>query len=104
MLCFCFSKTERSLAKKRHAGLGHDTIYATPVLFAEIDLLFIGGWSSGAVLLGNLPAPGRPTDLDWSRARAYCACSRYGWGLFGHFFLLSIISLFFSLSLGDGRI
>ena len=23
--------------------------------------------------------------LDDSRARAYCACSRCGWGLFGHF-------------------
>ena len=29
--------------------------------------------------------PGRPTNLDKSRARAYCACSRCGWGLFGHF-------------------
>ena len=30
--------------------------------------------------------PGRPTNLDKSRTRAYCACSRCGWGLFGHFF------------------
>ena len=46
------------------------------------------------MVLGKLPVPGRPTNLDNSRARAYCACSRYGWGLFGHFFLSSIISLF----------
>ena len=46
-------------------------------------------------MLGKLPVPGRPTDLDYSRARAYCACSRCGWGLFGHFFLSSITSLFF---------
>ena len=46
-------------------------------------------------MLGKLSVPGRPTDLDYSRARAYCAFSRYGWGLFGHFFLSSIISLFF---------
>ena len=25
-------------------------------------------------------------QFDYSRARAYCACSRCGWGLFGHFY------------------
>ena len=49
-------------------------------------------------MLSNLPVPGRPADLDYSRARAYCAYSRCGWGLFGHFFSS------FSLSLGDGPI
>ena len=39
-------------------------------------------------MLGKLPVPGRPTNLDYSRARAYCACIRCGWGLFGHFFYL----------------
>ena len=48
-----------------------------------------------AVVLGKLPVPGRPINLDKSRTRANCACSRCGWGLFGHFFLSSIISLFF---------
>ena len=43
------------------------------------------GWSGGAMVLGKLPVPGRPTYLDDSRARAYCACSGCGWGLFGHF-------------------
>ena len=38
------------------------------------------------MVLGKLPVSGRPTNLDSSRARAYCACSRCGWGLFGHFF------------------
>ena len=39
-----------------------------------------------------------------SRARAYCACSRCGWGLFGLFYSpLSFLSSFF-LSLGDGPI
>ena len=56
------------------------------------------------MVLGKFPAPGRPTNLDNSRARAYCACSRCGWGLFGHFYShLSILSSF-SLSLGDGPI
>ena len=58
------------------------------------------------MVLGKLPVPGRPTNLDESRARAYCACSRYGRGLFGPFFSLvyhfSFLSL--SLSLGDGPI
>ena len=31
------------------------------------------GWSGGAMVLGKLPVPGRPTNLDDSRARAYCA-------------------------------
>ena len=44
--------------------------------------------------LGKLPVPGRATNLDQGRARAYCACCGCGLGLFGHFFS-SIISLFF---------
>ena len=62
------------------------------------------GWSGGAKVLGKLPVPGRPTNLDYSRAGACCACSRCGWGLFGHFFShLSFLSSI-SLSLGDGPI
>ena len=40
------------------------------------------------------PALGCPTYLDCSRARAYCACSRCGWGRLD-IFLSSITSLFF---------
>ena len=36
--------------------------------------------------LGKLPVLWRPTNLDNSRATAYCACSRCGRRLFGHFF------------------
>ena len=46
------------------------------------------------MLLGKLPMPGRPGDLDYSWVRAYCAGSRFGWGLLD-FFLLSIITLIF---------
>ena len=53
-------------------------------------------------MLGKLPVPGRSTSLLNSRTRAYCACSRCGWALFGHFFSLSYSS--FSSSLGDGPI
>ena len=51
--------------------------------------------SGGAVVLGKLPVPGRPTSLNYSKARTHCANSRYGWELFRHFFLSSVISLFF---------
>ena len=68
------------------------------------ETAFQRGWLGGAMVLGKLPVPGRPTNLDNSGARAYCACSRCGRGLFGHFF--SHLSLLFSLSLslGDGPI
>ena len=62
------------------------------------------GWSGGAMVLGKLPVPGRPTNLDHSRARAYCACSGCGWGLFGHFFSRLSFLFSYSLSLGDGPI
>ena len=52
----------------------------------------------------EIEVPGRPTNLYYSRARAFCACGRCGWGLFGHFFSdLSFLSSF-SLSLGNGPI
>ena len=56
------------------------------------------------MVLGKLPVPVRPANLDYSRARTFCACRRCGWGLFGNFFShLSFLSSF-SLSLGDGPI
>ena len=53
------------------------------------------------MVLGKLPVLGRPTNLDESRARAYCACSKCGWGLFGHFFSHLSFLFSFSLSLGE---
>ena len=54
--------------------------------------------------LGKLPEPGRPTNMDYSKARAYCACSGCGWGLFGHFYSRLSFLFSFSPSLGDGPI
>ena len=54
-------------------------------------------------MLGKLSVPGRTTSFDDSRARAYCACNRCGWGLIGHFSLNYLFSSF-SVSLGDGPI
>ena len=45
------------------------------------------------MVLGKIPVPGRPTNLDCSRARAYCAYSRSGWGSYGHFSLICHFSL-----------
>ena len=36
----------------------------------------------------HISVPGRPSSLDYSRARSKCTCSRCGWGLFGHFSLV----------------
>ena len=55
-------------------------------------------------MLGKLPGPGRPTNLDYSRGRAYCACSRCGRGLFAYIFSHLSFLFSFSLSLGDGPI
>ena len=58
------------------------------------------GWSGGAKVLGKLSVPGRPTSLDDSRARDYCACSRCGWGCLDIFSLIYLFS-FLSPSLWE---
>ena len=58
------------------------------------------GGGGGSMVRGKLSVPGCPTYLDNSRARAYGACSRCGWGLLVHFF--SHLSFLFSL--GDSPI
>ena len=59
------------------------------------------GLSGGAKELGKLSVPGRPTNFDYSRARAYCACSSCGWGMLEQFFsrLSFLFSFFLSVSL-----
>ena len=54
------------------------------------------------MVLGKLPVPGRPSKLGYSRAGVYCACSRCGWGLFGHF--VSRVSFLFSLPFSGRRV
>ena len=54
-------------------------------------------------MLGKLSVAGRPTYLDYSRARAYCACNMCGWGCLD--ILLSRLSFsFLSPSLRHGPI
>ena len=57
-------------------------------IFSLVNRFCFGG---GRVVLGKLPVPRRPTNLDCSRARACCTCSRNGWGCLD-IFLSSIIS------------
>ena len=59
------------------------------------------GWSDGAKVLGKLSVPGRPTRLDDSRARAYCVCSRCGWGFVWTFFSLIYLFSFLPPSLWE---
>ena len=61
--------------------------------FWHCDLVSTEGGSGGAKVLGILSVPGRSTSLDNSRARAFCACNRRGWGLFG---LFSLVCHFYS--------
>ena len=45
---------------------------------------------------------GRPVSLDNGRARAYCTCSRCGWGQFGYFFSVAYHFSFPPPSVWDG--
>ena len=44
-------------------------------------------WSGGAMVMGKLPVPGRPTYLDKSRGKGLLRLQYVRLGLFGHFFL-----------------
>ena len=89
---------------KFHQNVSSRACVIVPDSFKIVKFSCYLGWSGGAKVLGKLPVPGRPTDLDCSRARAYCACSRCGWGLFGHFFSHLSLLFSFSPSLEDGPI
>ena len=83
------------------------TVESIRTLVPGMKFVYFGqtrGWSGGAKVLGKLPVPGRPTYLDFNRARAYCTCNSCGGGLFGHFFSQLSLLFSFSLSLGDGLI
>ena len=51
------------------------------------------------MMLGKLPVPERPANLDYNRARAYCACSRCGWVFFFFFFFVIFFALVYHFSL-----
>ena len=50
------------------------SVFSSFFFFFVFFLLLRGrGWSRGAMVLGKLSVPGRPTNWNYSRARAYCA-------------------------------
>ena len=63
----------------------------------QSEVLGSKGWCDGA---WQTSSAGASYNLDGSRARAYCTCSRFGLGLFLTFLLSSILS-FLSPSLWE---
>ena len=71
--------------------------------FMNAHLLLAIGWSGGAMALGQLPVPGRPTNLDNSKARTNVLGEYSGLGCLDIFLSVYHFSLH-SPSLGDGPI
>ena len=106
---FRFLRTKRIRIKQRkyflftHVAASNCTAAGdsyTSTYLLEVRFTFAWRWSGGAKVLGKLSVPGRPTSLDDSRARAYCACSRCGWGCLDIFSLIYLFS-FLSPSLWE---
>ena len=62
----------------------HGHIIGSVFFSLSLSLFFLSLFFSiaqgkgGAMVLGKLSVPGRPTNLNYSRARAYCAYRRCG--------------------------
>ena len=97
-------KLHRVLAVLSAIGLREDPIlksYLIQRIYQKIMYFNQRGWSGGAMVLGKIPVPGRPTNLENSRARAYCTCSGCGWGVVWTFFSLVCHFSFLSPSLWE---
>ena len=62
------------------------------------------GWSGGAMVLGKLPVPGRPTIWITVGQGPTALAVGAGGGCFGHFYSHLSFLFSFSLLLGDGSI
>ena len=80
---------------------GYKTFSCSTQLSMKFVLL-IKGWSGGAMVLGKLPVPGRPTILTVGQGPIALAVGAGGLGL--DIFTLIYPFSSFSLSLGDGPI
>ena len=65
-----------------------------------ISTITLRGWSGGAKVLGKLPVPGRPTNLDYSRAGPIALAVGAGGGCLDIFSLICHFS-FLSPSLWE---
>ena len=65
------------------------TCIAFTYLFFSLSGLAISPLQANCVGRWYHSVLGRPISLDNGRARAYCACSRYGWGQFGYYFFVA---------------
>ena len=94
----------KSIAAYLHLSPNLHAKYKDSSLCGSLDILFflipkkgftqpkintvisgVVGWCDGS---WYTTSAGAPYNLDDSRARSYCACSRCGWGLFGIFTLV----------------
>ena len=83
----------------------NNVVFTLPLLSKISYPLLLWGWSGGAMVLGKLPVPGRPTIWIIVGQGPAALVVGAGGGCLDIFFLSSI--LFFSslsLSLGDGPI
>ena len=67
-------------------------------------LLSVQGWSSGAMVLGKLPVPGRPIIWITVGQRPTALAVGAVWDFFGHAYSHLSFLYSFSLCLGDGPI
>ena len=68
----------------------------------SVSIIF-WGWSGGAMVLGKLPVPGRPTTLITVGQGPTALAAGAGWVVWTFFPRLSFL-FSYSLSLGDGPI
>ena len=89
----------------RHYTLIAKVIFCINVYFSVSIIMFYlsRGWSGGAMVLGKLPVPGRPTILITVGQGPIALAVGAGGGGLDIFTLFSPFSSF-SLSLGDGPI
>ena len=73
------------------------------VLIRVSVLIIFWGWSGGAMVLGKLPVPGRPTTLITVGQGPTALAAGAGWVVWTFFPRLSFLFSYF-LSLGDGPI
>ena len=95
-LWFCIVSIFFVSNRKQYVWLiasSHNKTSSVTVVCIRFSGLWLSTTRGGRVVLGKIPVPGRPTHLGFSRARAYCACSKCGWGC------LDIFSLVYHFSL-----